>query len=75
MNVRCLGHNVKTGTNPGSTLVTSMTEREPKEPKPRPQRDMPVPGPPARPELLDSEKTPGTGMLLDPDDPNPSPTG
>jgi hypothetical protein len=29
----------------------------------RPQRDIPLPGPHARPELVDPEKTPGTGTL------------
>ena len=56
-------------------MFTSMTKRKPKDPKPRPERDIPPPGPHARPELLDPEKTPGTGVLPNPDDPNPSPTG
>ncbi|MGY3448580.1 hypothetical protein [Bradyrhizobium sp. USDA 4353] len=36
---------------------------------------LPPAGPHARPELTDSEKTPGTGMLPEPGDSNPSPTG
>jgi hypothetical protein len=32
-------------------------------------------GPHAAPELMDYEKTPGSGMLPEPDDPNISPTG
>lgn len=32
-------------------------------------------GPHAKPELIDENKTPGSGMLPDPDDPNESPTG
>jgi hypothetical protein len=69
------GH-VKTGTNPvRDGRFTSMTERKPNDPKQTPPSDIPPPGPHARPELLDPEKTPGTGMMPDPDDPNPSPTG
>ncbi|WP_315753689.1 MULTISPECIES: hypothetical protein [unclassified Bradyrhizobium] len=36
---------------------------------------MPSAGPHARPDLTDKDKTPGTGMLLEPGDANPSPTG
>lgn len=36
---------------------------------------LPPAGPHARPDLTDEEKTPGTGMLPEPDDANPSPTG
>ena len=32
-------------------------------------------GPHATPELTDAEKTPGCGVLPEPDDPNISPTG
>ena len=64
---------MKTGTKPVRFCFTIMTER--KRQDPRPQRENPPSGPDARPELLDPEKTPGTGMLPDPDDPNPSPTG
>jgi hypothetical protein len=32
-------------------------------------------GPHARPELTDTDKTPGCGVLPGPDDPNISPTG
>jgi hypothetical protein len=32
--------------------------------------DVPVPGPHARPGLTDKDKTPGTGMLPDADEPN-----
>jgi hypothetical protein len=45
------------------------------KPKPRIGPNLPAPGPHARPELLDPEKTPGAGTLPEPDDPNPSPTG
>ncbi|MGJ5175684.1 hypothetical protein ACQR16_02700 [Bradyrhizobium oligotrophicum] len=37
--------------------------------------DMPAAGPHARPELTDKDKTPGTGILPEPGDSNPSPTG
>ncbi|CAL74777.1 conserved hypothetical protein [Bradyrhizobium sp. ORS 278] len=36
---------------------------------------IPPAGPHARPDLTDRDKTPGTGMLPEPDDSNPSPTG
>ena len=65
---------MRTGTKPVQFCSTIMTERK-REEDPRPQREKPPSGPDARPELLDPEKTPGTGMLPDPDDPNPSPTG
>jgi hypothetical protein len=48
---------------------------KPKDPPPKSEPDIPVPGPHARPELLDPEKTPGAGTLPEPDDPNPSATG
>ena len=42
----------------------------------RPQAEgFPPAGPQARSELIDEEKTPGTGMLPEPGDPNSSPTG
>jgi hypothetical protein len=49
--------------------------REPKD-----KREKPVPkenpaGPHARPELTEKEKTPGSGMLPEPDDSNSGPTG
>lgn len=50
-----------------------MTERKPKD-EPKPHREKPL-QPEVRPDLIDPEKTPGTGMLPDPDDPNPSPSG
>jgi hypothetical protein len=37
--------------------------------------ELPVPGPHARPEMTDYDKTPGSGMLPDEADANPSPTG
>ncbi|CCD84866.1 conserved protein of unknown function [Bradyrhizobium sp. ORS 285] len=43
--------------------------------KPGAQDSLPPAGPHARPDLIDKDKTPGTGMLPDPDDSNPSPTG
>jgi len=36
---------------------------------------LPGAGPHSIPELPDPEKTPGSGMLPEPDDPNVSPTG
>ncbi|WP_083842557.1 hypothetical protein [Bradyrhizobium sp. ORS 375] len=43
---------------------------------PNTSKDQPPPaGPHARPDLVDEDKTPGTGMLPDPHDSNPSPTG
>jgi len=50
-----------------------MTDEKDKAPKPNP--DIPAPGPHARPELTDNDKTPGSGMLPDPDDSNPAPSG
>ncbi|MEA2944235.1 MAG: hypothetical protein QOD09_4764 [Bradyrhizobium sp.] len=50
-------------------------DKDKPKPKSKPVPDLPVPGLHARPELIDPDKTPGTGMLPDPDDPNPSPTG
>jgi hypothetical protein len=61
------------GTKPVYYRYASMLEQS-KDPPPKPP-DVPVPGPHARPELLDPEKTPGAGTLPEPDDPNPSPTG
>jgi hypothetical protein len=46
-----------------------------KERKPKPKQEIPVPGPHARPELMDKDKTPGSGMLPEPDDPNLAPSG
>ena len=51
-------------------LVMTKADENKREPKP----DIPAPGPHARPELTDPEKTPGTGMLPSLDDTNPSPT-
>jgi hypothetical protein len=65
---------VYTGTNGVHHRFRSMT-RKPKDPESKPKPDIPVPGPHARPELIDPEKTPGAGTLPEPDDPNPSPTG
>lgn len=57
---------------------------EPGDPKPsadekgsRPpaKGEQPSAGPHAKPELTDETKTPGTGMLPEPGDPNESPTG
>ncbi len=49
----------------------------PKQPKD--ERKKPVPenpaGPHARPDLTEEEKTPGSGMLPEPGDSNPSPSG
>lgn len=45
-------------------------------PADKPRRDAPNPaGPHAHPDLVDEDKTPGTGMLPDPGDNNPSPSG
>jgi len=44
------------------------------EKKPHPDH-LPPAGPHARPDLMDEDKTPGTGMLPEPGDSNPSPTG
>jgi hypothetical protein len=46
-----------------------------KDHKPEPPPDIPAPGPHAKPESIDKEKTPGTGMLPDPEDSNPAPGG
>jgi hypothetical protein len=50
--------------------------REPKDKreKPVPKRESPA-GPHARPELTEKEKTPGSGMLPEPNDPNAGPSG
>lgn len=45
---------------------------DPKKPHPRPENSA---GPHARPELTEKDKTPGSGMLPEPDDPNAGPTG
>jgi hypothetical protein len=49
--------------------------KEPKEKreKPVPKQENPA-GPHARPELTEKEKTPGSGMLPEPDEPNSGPT-
>ncbi|GLH81868.1 hypothetical protein SSBR45G_67770 [Bradyrhizobium sp. SSBR45G] len=47
----------------------------PPEVKQHEAEKMPSAGPHARPELTDNDKTPGTGMLPEPGDANPSPTG
>jgi hypothetical protein len=39
------------------------------------EKKIPSPGPYADPKLTDPEKTPGSGVLPGPEDPNPSPTG
>ena len=64
------------GTNPVHHRSGSMTKK-PKDPKSKsePKPDIPPPGPHARPELIDPEKTPGAGTLPEPHDPNPGPTG
>ena len=46
-----------------------------KNQKPEPERKGPAAGPHARPELTDKDKTPGSGMLPDPNDSNPAPSG
>ena len=38
-------------------------------------KKIPSPGPHADPKLTDPEKTPGSGVLPEPEDPNPSHTG
>jgi hypothetical protein len=62
----------------GSSRV-SQDQTEPRsatpEVKPPDAGKMPPAGPHARPELTDKDKTPGSGMLPEPDDSNPSPTG
>ena len=49
-------------------------ESQEKLKKPVPKQENPA-GPHARPGLTDKDKTPGTGMLPEQDDPNPSPGG
>jgi len=46
-----------------------------KDQKPASEPEIPVPGPHARSELTDKDKTPGTGMLPDPEENNPAPSG
>jgi hypothetical protein len=42
----------------------------------QPEREAVLPaGPHSRPDLIDPEKTPGSGMLPEPGDSNPSPSG
>ena len=61
------------GTSPVGNRLLVMTERKPKDdPKPPPDPQLP---PEVRPDLIHPEKTPGTGMLPEPHDPNPSPSG
>ena len=45
-----------------------------KREKPVPKQENPA-GPHARPELTEEEKTPGSGMLPEQNDPNQGPTG
>jgi hypothetical protein len=52
-----------------------MTTNEDKAEKPARKPDIPLPGPHARPELTNNEKTPGSGMLPDPDKSNEAPSG
>jgi hypothetical protein len=49
--------------------------RRPDEGTAEPRNGPPTAGPHARPDLTDPDKTPGTGMLPDPDDPNVQPSG
>jgi hypothetical protein len=51
-----------------------MTSKPDKKPPSPAQQDNPA-GPHAKPELTEEEKTPGTGMLPEPGDPNPGPSG
>jgi hypothetical protein len=53
---------------------TGMDQEKQPERRP-PEKKIPSPGPHADPELIDQEKTPGSGMLPEPEDTNPSPTG
>ncbi|WP_022720488.1 hypothetical protein [Rhodopseudomonas sp. B29] len=46
-----------------------------KAPRTPAKAEQPSAGPHAKPELTDQAKTPGTGMLPEPGDPNESPTG
>ena len=52
-----------------------MTPDEDKSEKPGRNPDIPLPGPHARPELINNEKTPGSGMLPDPHKNNEAPSG
>jgi hypothetical protein len=52
-----------------------MTTDKDKADKPDRKPDIPLPGPHARPELMNHEKTPGSGMLPDPDKSNEAPSG
>ena len=63
------------GNSPSSVSLPFMEHKEEKE-EPQ-ERKLPPAGPHAKPELVDSSKTPGTGMLPDPesDDANQAPTG
>jgi hypothetical protein len=54
--------------------MRSDTDDKRKKAKPKPKQENPA-GPHARRELTEKEKTPGSGMLPEQDDPNPGPTG
>jgi hypothetical protein len=43
--------------------------------KPARKHDVPAPGPHAKPELIDKEKTPGSGILPDAENANQAPSG
>jgi len=49
-------------------------ETKDKRKKPVPKQENPA-GPHARPELTEKEKTPGSGMMPERDDPNQGPSG
>ena len=49
-------------------------QRKDQREKPAPKQENPA-GPHAQPELTEKEKTPGSGMLPDTDDPNAGPSG
>lgn len=56
--------------NEASTPGTAPSETD------KPRREAPNPaGPHVRPDLTDQDKTPGSGVLPEPGDANPSPTG
>jgi hypothetical protein len=50
-----------------SEAKTADTPRTPRRPKSQPDDKMPPAGPHAKPELIDKDKTPGSGVLPDAD--------
>ncbi len=55
------------GATPLARMARHVRNRE-KDRRPKPDREPPLAGPHAKPELTDKDKTAGTGMLPEPDE-------